>query len=74
MNGSTVPAVGTVLRLTTSDGVVLAVRFVGMGNKRTRKPLASVPAVWPWVEALESGGLYRRGEMFHTGWERLSHP
>lgn len=60
---------GTYLYLTTTDGDVLLVQFLGMGGRRKFEDVAKTV---PWVEACEAGGLYVVGSQFRTGWERLS--
>jgi len=64
------PKVGTEIFLTTTDGVVMRVRYLGTGGIRQMTDKGH-PQV-PWVWALESAGLYGEGEEFRTGWERLS--
>lgn len=59
---------GDRLFLTTTDGIVVKVEFLGVGGVRA----VSSEGPHPWVEALESGGLYVKGSRFRTGWERLS--
>lgn len=60
---------GTYLYLTTTDGDVLLVQFLGMGGRRKFDDTTKTE---PWVEACEAGGLYAVGSKFRTGWERLS--
>lgn len=69
MRSGDAPKVGAEIFLTTMDGVVLRVRYLGVGGikKRTDKGVQV-----PWVRALESAGMYGEGEEFRTGWERLS--
>ena len=55
--------------MTTTDGVVMRVRYLGTGGI---KRMADKGSQVPWVRALESAGLYGAGEEFRTGWERLS--
>lgn len=60
---------GTYLYLTTTDGDVLLVQFLGMGGIRA---FSDKGRQVPWVEACEAKGLYAVGSKFRTGWDRLS--
>ena len=60
---------GTYLYLTTTDGDVLLVEFMGMGGRRKFEDTAKTE---PWVRACAAVGLYAVGSEFRTGWDRLS--
>lgn len=69
MRSADAPNPGAEIYLTTADGVVMRVRFLGLGGIRKRSDKGRQV---PWVRAMESAGMYGVGEEFRTGWERLS--
>lgn len=69
MRAQDAPEPGAYLYLTTLDGEVLMVQYLGLGGTRFFEDKG---ARHPWVQACGSVGIYGRGERFRTGWERLS--